>query len=135
MQRIALARAFYSDKEILVLDEFTSSLDKATEDKIINTILELNKSKTIVIVSHNNTMEKIATETLSLNDISIANIILDRSIPFFPYNENSSLGSFILIDKITNSTAGAGLINFALNHANNLHWQSMYISYFCLMMI
>ena len=59
MQRIALARAFYSDKEILVLDEFTSSLDKATEDKIINTILELNKSKTIVIVSHNNTMEKL----------------------------------------------------------------------------
>ena len=66
MQRIALARAFYSDKEILVLDEFTSSLDKATEDKIINTILELNKSKTIVIVSHNNTMEKIANKIFKM---------------------------------------------------------------------
>ncbi len=75
-----------------------------------------------------NTMEKIAAETLSLNDISIANLVLDRSIPFFPYNENSTLGGFILIDKITNATAGAGLINFALNRANNLHWQSMDIT-------
>ena len=74
MQRIALARAFYSDKEILVLDEFTSSLDKITEDKIINTILELNKSKTIVIVSHNNTMEKIAGKIFKMENGNLIKI-------------------------------------------------------------
>ena len=74
MQRIALARAFYSDKEILVLDEFTSSLDKITEDKIINTILELNKSKTIVIVSHNNTMEKIAGKIFKMGNGNLIKI-------------------------------------------------------------
>lgn len=66
MQRIALARAFYSDKKILVLDEFTSSLDRKTEDKILNTILELNKSKTILIVSHNSVMKKIANKIFKM---------------------------------------------------------------------
>ena len=72
-----------------------------------------------------NTMEKIAAKTLNLNDISIANLTTDRSIPFTPYNENSALGGFILIDKMTNITVGAGLINFALRRANNIHLQAM----------
>ena len=45
-----------------------------------------------------------------------------------PYTENRALGSFILIDKITNATVGAGMINFALRRANNIYWQSMDIS-------
>ena len=53
MQRIALARALYSEKEVLILDEFTSSLDNENENKIFETISELNKTKTIIIVSHN----------------------------------------------------------------------------------
>ena len=72
-----------------------------------------------------NTMEKIAAKTLNLNDISIANVTTDRSIPFTPYNENRTLGGFILIDKMTNITVGAGLINFALRRANNIHLQAM----------
>ncbi len=75
-----------------------------------------------------NTMEKTAAKTLNLNDISIANLTTDRSIPFTPYNENHSLGGFILIDKMTNATVGAGLINFALHRANNVNWQLMDIS-------
>ena len=53
MQRIAIARALYSEKEVLILDEFTSSLDNENENKIFETISELNKTKTIIIVSHN----------------------------------------------------------------------------------
>ena len=75
-----------------------------------------------------NTMEKIAAQTLNINDISIANVTTDRSIPFTPYNENHTLGGFILIDKMTNATVGAGLINFALRRANNIHWQVMDIT-------
>ena len=71
-----------------------------------------------------NTMEQAAASTLDLNEIGVANISIDRSIPFSSYEENRSLGSFILIDKMNNSTVGAGLINFALRRAQNIHWQS-----------
>ena len=70
-----------------------------------------------------NTLEQTATKTLELNAIGGANITTDRSIPFAPYTENRALGGFILIDKITNATVGAGLINFALRRAQNIHWQ------------
>ena len=75
-----------------------------------------------------NTMEKLSVKTLKLNDISIANMTTDRLISFIPYNENRALGGFILIDKITNATVGAGLINFALRRANNIHWQAMEVN-------
>ena len=67
-QRIALARAIYANKEILILDEFTSSLDKENENKIFEKILELNKSKTIIIVSHNLKIKEIANKAYQLNE-------------------------------------------------------------------
>ena len=71
-----------------------------------------------------NTMDHAAAKTLELNAIGVANVTTDRSIPFAPYAENRTLGGFILIDKITNATVGAGLVNFALRRAQNIHWQS-----------
>ena len=52
-QKIALARALYFDKEILILDEPTSALDKKSERDVLNVIHEVNKTKTIIIVTHN----------------------------------------------------------------------------------
>ena len=75
-----------------------------------------------------NTMEKIAAETLNINDISVVNLTIDRFIPFTPYKENKSLGGFILIDKNTNATVAAGLINFALIRANNIQLQAIDVS-------
>ena len=54
----------------------------------------------------------------------MANVTTDRDIPFAPYAENRTLGGFIPIDKMTNATVGAGLINFALRRAQNIHWQA-----------
>ncbi len=71
-----------------------------------------------------NTQEHIASKTLDLNAIGVANVTTDREIPFAPYAENRELGGFILIDKITNHTVAAGLINFALRRAQNIHWQA-----------
>jgi bifunctional enzyme CysN/CysC len=71
-----------------------------------------------------NTMEHAAAKTLELNAIGVANVTTDRNIPFAPYAENRALGGFILIDKMTNATVGAGLINFALRRAQNIHWQA-----------
>ena len=52
-QRIGIARAFYKDPEILILDEFTSSLDPITEKKIIEELNILKIKKTIFMISHN----------------------------------------------------------------------------------
>ena len=71
-----------------------------------------------------NTLDHSAAKTLELNSIGVANITTDRAIPFAPYSENRELGGFILIDKITNATVAAGLINFALRRAQNIHWHA-----------
>jgi len=71
-----------------------------------------------------NTLEHTAVKTLDLNAIGMATITTDRAIPFAAYADNRELGGFILVDKITNATVGAGLINFALRRAQNIHWQA-----------
>jgi bifunctional enzyme CysN/CysC len=71
-----------------------------------------------------NTAEQTAVKTLDLNAIGVATVTIDRAIPFAPYAENRDLGGFILIDRATNRTVGAGLIHFALRRAQNIHWQA-----------
>ncbi len=75
-----------------------------------------------------NTMEHLAAKTLDLNAIGVATITTDRDIPFAPYSESRDLGGFILIDKMTNRTVGAGLVHFALRRAQNIHRQATDIS-------
>ncbi|RJF90864.1 sulfate adenylyltransferase subunit CysN [Sphingomonas cavernae] len=70
-----------------------------------------------------NTMEHLAAKTLELNAIGVAEIATDRAIVFEPYADNRTLGGFILIDKISNRTVGAGMLNFSLRRAQNVHWQ------------
>jgi bifunctional enzyme CysN/CysC len=72
-----------------------------------------------------NTMEKVAAKTLALNEIGTCALELDAPLAFTPYDENKTLGSFIIIDRFTNSTVGMGLIRFALRRAANIHWQAM----------
>lgn len=67
-----------------------------------------------------NTMEHLAAKQLELNGIGECNISLDKAIPFDAYKENRDTGSFILIDRMTNNTVGAGLINFALRRSQNI---------------
>ncbi|BBD98947.1 sulfate adenylyltransferase subunit CysN [Sphingobium amiense] len=71
-----------------------------------------------------NTMEHLAAKTLDLNAIGVAEVATDRPITFEPYADNRTLGGFILIDKITNRTVGAGMLHFALRRAQNVHWQA-----------
>ncbi|RMF12695.1 MAG: sulfate adenylyltransferase subunit CysN [Alphaproteobacteria bacterium] len=74
---------------------------------------------------HVNTREQVAAKTLALNDIGVANLSLDRAIPFDPYADNRATGAFILIDKLTNETVGAGMIDFGLRRSQNVHWQAL----------
>lgn len=64
-----------------------------------------------------------AAKQLAMNDIGFANLSLDRAMPFDTYSENRETGSFILIDRVSNATVGAGMIRFPLRRASNLTWQ------------
>jgi len=68
--------------------------------------------------------EQMACKTLDLNAIGVAEIATDKPIVFEPYPDNHTLGGFILIDKITNRTVGAGMLHFSLRRAQNVHWQA-----------
>ena len=67
----------------------------------------------------------LAARLLGLNDIGIVNLSIDRSVPFEAYDRCRRLGSFILVDRLSNQTVGAGMIDFALRRAANIHWQAM----------
>jgi bifunctional enzyme CysN/CysC len=75
-----------------------------------------------------NTLEHMAAKTLELNAIGVTNIATDRPIPFEAYEQNRTLGGFIVINKMTNATVAAGMIHFALRRSQNVHWQALDIS-------
>jgi bifunctional enzyme CysN/CysC len=88
-------------------------------------------SISITFIKHHldiNTGAHLAGKTLSLNEIAIVNVSFDRPVPFAPYRENKRLGAFIVIDKLTNETVGAGMIHFALRRAVNIHWQALEVT-------
>ena len=65
----------------------------------------------------------LASQTLHLNQIGVCEITTDRRIVFDSYADNRALGGFILIDKITHRTVGAGMLHFSLRRSQNVHWQ------------
>ena len=74
-----------------------------------------------------NNLDHIAARTLALNEIGLCNIATSTPVAFDPYAENRETGAFILIDRYTNATAGAGMVSFGLRRATNIHRQSLLI--------
>ncbi len=72
-----------------------------------------------------NSLEHVAAKTLSLNEIGVCNVSLDYPVAFDTYRENRDTGGFILIDRVSNNTVGAGLLDFALRRAHNIHLQQL----------
>lgn len=72
-----------------------------------------------------NSLEQLAAKTLELNGIGVCNLHLDRPIPFDAYADNRDTGGFIVIDRLSNRTVGAGMLHFALRRAQNVHWQAI----------
>jgi bifunctional enzyme CysN/CysC len=70
-----------------------------------------------------NTLEHVAAKTLPLNGIGVCTLHLDRMTGFDPYDENRDTGGYILIDRLTHATVGAGMIHFALRRSQNIHVQ------------
>ena len=72
-----------------------------------------------------NTGAHLAAKTLGLNEMAVVNVSVSAPLVFEPYGVNRVLGSFILIDKLSFETVGAGMIDFALRRASNIHWQAL----------
>jgi bifunctional enzyme CysN/CysC len=74
-----------------------------------------------------NTGDHSAADTLVLNDIGFCNLSAGVPIAFDPYEQNRKTGSFIIIDRFTNHTVGAGMIAFGLRRGANVHWQPLLV--------
>ncbi|MFZ9965629.1 MAG: sulfate adenylyltransferase subunit CysN [Steroidobacteraceae bacterium] len=72
-----------------------------------------------------NTLEQMAARQLDLNEIGLCNLGTDRAVAFDAYEDNRETGAFILVDRISNDTVGAGMIQYALRRADNVHWQAL----------
>jgi len=72
-----------------------------------------------------NTLEHLASRTLRLNEIGYCNLSTSEPIAFDAYSDNRDTGGFIVIDRFTNATVGAGMIEFGLRRATNVHWQAL----------
>lgn len=75
-----------------------------------------------------NSLAKTSCNELALNDIAVCNIALSKPITFNSYSQSRELGSFLLIDRYTNNTVAAGLINHSLRRADNIHTQALSIN-------
>ncbi|MBO6825747.1 MAG: sulfate adenylyltransferase subunit CysN [Sneathiella sp.] len=115
-------------------DQFEAKLIWMSEEELLpnrNYIIKLGSASAqarVTSLKHKinvNTLEHTAAKTLSLNEIGVCNFALDKALSFDPYEENRQTGSFILIDRFTNATVGAGVIDFALRRADNIHWQAV----------
>ena len=72
-----------------------------------------------------NTLEHMASRTLHLNEIGYCNLSTSQVVAFDPYRDNRDTGGFVIIDRFTNATVGAGMIEFGLRRASNVHWQAL----------
>jgi len=82
----------------------------------------ISKPKYVVEV---NTLDRLVAKTLNVNEVGVCTLTLDRAIAFDPYADNRDMGSFIVIDRLSNHTIAAGTIHFALRRSQNIHWQAL----------
>ena len=88
-------------------------------------------SATVTALKHRINVDSgahVAARTLEINEIGFCNLATSVPIAFDPYEKSRDTGGFILIDRLTQETAAAGVIAFALRRASNLHWHDSAIS-------
>ena len=69
-----------------------------------------------------------AAKTLYMNEIGVCNLSTQSPIVFDSYRDNRVTGNFVIIDRLSNATVGAGMIDFPLRRAENVHWQALEVN-------
>ncbi len=117
-----------------VSDQFQARLIWMSEQELIpgRTVLVKIGARTVSAsvteIKHQtdvNTFAHIAAKTLKLNEVAVVNIALQEPVAFDPYTDNHEMGAFIVIDRVSNLTLGAGMIEHGLRRATNVHWQAL----------
>ncbi|MFG1463047.1 sulfate adenylyltransferase subunit CysN [Xanthobacter sp. DSM 24535] len=75
-----------------------------------------------------NTFQKLAAKTLGLNEVGMVDVASRDAFSFDAFSDVPETGSFIIIDRLSNQTMGAGMVQFALRRATNVHWQALDVS-------
>ncbi|HEU4475832.1 MAG TPA: sulfate adenylyltransferase subunit CysN, partial [Methyloceanibacter sp.] len=70
-------------------------------------------------------LDHVAGKTLELNEVGLCNLNTTKPLVFDPYAENAETGALILIDRFTNATVAAGMIEFGLRRATNIQWHEL----------
>jgi bifunctional enzyme CysN/CysC len=118
-------------------DQFAAHLVWMGNDQLLpgrSYLIKLNNNTlaaTVTDLKHKldvNTLAKLAAKTLALNEVGICNLSVARPVAFDPYAKNRDTGAFILIDRYTNETVAAGMIDFPLRRATNIHHQNITVS-------
>jgi bifunctional enzyme CysN/CysC len=120
-----------------VADQFAAHLVWMSPEKLLperSYLMKINNATlaaTVTALKHQidvNTFAQLAAKTLALNEIGVCNLSLARPVAFDAYAGNRDTGAFILIDRYTNQTVAAGMIDFALRRATNIHHQAITVS-------
>jgi bifunctional enzyme CysN/CysC len=117
-----------------VADQFAAHLVWMSADKLLpgrSYLMKINNNTlgaTVTELKHQldvHTLAKLAAKTLTLNEVGICNLSVAKPVAFDPYADNRDTGAFILIDRYSNETVAAGMIDFALRRATNIHHQNL----------
>jgi bifunctional enzyme CysN/CysC len=120
-----------------VADQLAAHLVWMSSDRLMpgrSYLIKLNHNvltATVTEIKHQldvNTLSKLAAKTLSLNEVGVCNISISRPVAFDAYADNRETGAFILIDRYSNETVAAGMVDFALRRATNVHRQNLTVS-------
>jgi bifunctional enzyme CysN/CysC len=126
-----------ADSPASVADQFEATVVWMSEDEMLPGRAYLLKigAKTVGVTIappkykvNVNSLEHLAAKTLHLNEIGVCNLNLDQVVAFDSYRQNRDTGGFVLIDRLSNETIGAGLLNFALRRSQNIRWQAIEIN-------
>ncbi|HJU15569.1 MAG TPA: sulfate adenylyltransferase subunit CysN [Stellaceae bacterium] len=116
------------------VDQFAAHVIWMSEDPLVpgrSYLLKIGARTvpaTVTALKHRidvDSLARLADRTLALNEIGFCNLATAAPVAFDPYEVNRDTGAFILIDRFTNETAGAGMIVFGLRRASNIHWQAL----------
>jgi bifunctional enzyme CysN/CysC len=120
-----------------VADQFSAHLVWMADERLFpgrSYLIKINSSTiaaTVTELKHRidiNTLSKLAAKTLALNEVAVCNLSVARAVAFDAYTDNRDTGAFILIDRYSNETVAAGMIDFALRRATNIHHQKQTVS-------
>jgi bifunctional enzyme CysN/CysC len=116
------------------VDQFAAHIIWMSEDPLVpgrSYLLKIGARTvpaTVTALKHRvdvDSLAHLAERTLALNEIGFCNLATAVPVAFDPYEVNRETGAFILIDRFTNETVGAGMIAFGLRRASNIHWQAL----------